>query len=96
MRLWSHPALEVEDRLFRALAILRVVLLVNAVALNLYRADNFARPAAGVAAVAVMVGWTGFATWALSRARSACVALTAFGAASSGRSCFKSCVKSSS
>jgi signal transduction histidine kinase len=64
MRLWSHPALEVEDRLFRALAILRVVLLVNAVALNLYRADNFARPAAGVAAVAVMVGWTGFATWA--------------------------------
>jgi signal transduction histidine kinase len=64
MRLWSHPALEVEDRLFRALAILRVVVLVNAIALNLYNADNFARPAAGVAAVLVMVGWTGFVTWA--------------------------------
>ena len=64
MRLWSHPALEVEDRLFRALAILRVVVLVNAIALNLYNADNFARPAAGVAAVVVMAGWTGFVTWA--------------------------------
>jgi signal transduction histidine kinase len=64
MRLWSHPALEVEDRLFRALAILRVVVLGNAIALNLYRADNFAHPAAGVAAVVVMVGWTGFVTWA--------------------------------
>lgn len=64
MRLWSHPALEVEDRLFRALAILRVVVLVNAIALNLYNADNFDRPAAGVAAVLVMVGWTGFVTWA--------------------------------
>ncbi len=64
MRLWSHPALEVEDRLFRALAILRVVVLVTAIALNVYRADNFARPAAGVAAVLVMVGWTGFVTWA--------------------------------
>jgi len=64
MRLWSHPALEVEDRLFRALAILRVVVLVNAIALNVYNADNFARPAAGVAAVLVMVGWTGFVTWA--------------------------------
>ena len=49
-RLWSRPALAVEDRLFRALAILRVVVLVNAVALNLYRADNFDRPVAGVRA----------------------------------------------
>lgn len=64
MRLWSHPALEVEDRLFRALAILRVVVLVNAIALNVYNADNVARPAAGVAAVLAMVGWTGFVTWA--------------------------------
>lgn len=58
MRLWSHPALAVEDRLFRALAILRVVVLVNALALNLYRADNFRHPALGVAACAVMLGWT--------------------------------------
>ena len=47
MRLWSRPALAVEDRLFRALAILRVVLLLNAVALNAYRADNFRHPTAG-------------------------------------------------
>ena len=60
MRLWSHPALAVEDRLFRALAILRVVVLVNALALNLYRADNFRHPYLGVLACAVMVGWTVF------------------------------------
>ncbi len=47
---------------------LRVVVLVNAVALNVYRADNFGRPALGVAAVAVMVGWTAFATWAYADA----------------------------
>lgn len=64
MRLWSHPALEVQDRLFRALAILRVVVLVNAIALNLYRAENFAHPVAGVIAVLAMAGWTGFVTWA--------------------------------
>lgn len=60
MRLWSHPALAVEDRMFRALAILRVVVLVNALALNLYRADNFRHPLWGVAACAAMIGWTVF------------------------------------
>ena len=49
----------VEDRMFRALAVLRVVVLLNAVALNLYRADNFAHPLGGVACVVVMVVWTG-------------------------------------
>lgn len=43
---------------------LRVVLLLNAVALNAYRADNFAHPAAGVACVLVMAAWTGVALWA--------------------------------
>ncbi len=47
---------------------LRVVVLVNAVALNVYRSDNFGRPALGVAAVVVMVGWTAFATWAYADA----------------------------
>jgi signal transduction histidine kinase len=54
----------VEDRLFRALAVLRVVVLLNAVALNLYRADNFDHPAAGGACVVVMAGWTALAIWA--------------------------------
>ncbi len=64
MRLWSRPALAVEDRLFRALGILRVVLVINAVALNLYRADNFDHPVAGVLVVTGMVAWTAFTVWA--------------------------------
>jgi len=49
--------------------VLRVVVLVNAVALNLYRADNFVRPAAGVGCVVVMVGWTAVAIWAYTEPR---------------------------
>ena len=44
--------------MFRALAILRVVVVLNALALNLYRADNFDRPVAGLVSVLLMVGWT--------------------------------------
>lgn len=47
---------------------LRIVLIVNAVALNLYRYDNFQRPAAGMTVVAVMVVFTGFAIWAYAAA----------------------------
>jgi len=36
LRLWTRPALAVEDRLFRALGILRVILLLNAIALNVH------------------------------------------------------------
>ena len=50
--------------MFRALAVLRVVVLVNAVALNVYRADNFRHPLAGVVCVVVMVAWTAVAIWA--------------------------------
>jgi signal transduction histidine kinase len=64
IRLWSRPALDVEDRLFRALAVLRVVLLVNAVALIIWRWDALDQPAAGVACIVVMVGWTVYVTYA--------------------------------
>ena len=64
MRFWTRPALAVEDRLFRALGILRVVLVINAVALNVYRADNFDYPVAGMLVVAGMVAWTAFTVWA--------------------------------
>jgi signal transduction histidine kinase len=64
VRFWTRPALAVEDRLFRALGILRVVLIVNAVALNLYRADNFDHPVAGALVVIGMVAWTAFTVWA--------------------------------
>ena len=59
----------VEDRLFRALAVLRVVVLLNAVGLNAYRADNFAHPLAGAVCVAAMVVWTGVALWGYAAAR---------------------------
>jgi signal transduction histidine kinase len=55
--------------MFRALVVLRTVLLVNAVALNLFRRDNFDHPGWGIAAVALMVAWTGFAIWAYDALR---------------------------
>ncbi|RYI99993.1 MAG: histidine kinase, partial [Actinomycetales bacterium] len=57
----SPAAVAVESRLFGALAVLRVVVLVNAVGLNIYRRDNFDHPAAAVVCVAVMVAWTALA-----------------------------------
>ena len=56
----------VEDRLYQALGVLRVVLLVNAVGLNLVRAENFDRPTLGIAVVVGLIGWTGLAIWAYS------------------------------
>lgn len=48
---------------------LRAVTLANAVALNLYRADNFQRPVAGVVCVLVMVVWTALAVTAYAAPR---------------------------
>lgn len=48
----------------RALAVLRWVVLANAIGLNLWRCENFEHPAAGVAVVVAMAGWTAYATWA--------------------------------
>jgi len=50
--------------LFAALAVLRAIVLVNAVALNLYRGvDRFDHPVAGYVLLGVMTAWTGAATW---------------------------------
>ncbi len=54
----------VEDRLHRALAVLRVVLTANMVALNVFRLDNFSRPVLGMVVVGALVAWTGFVIWA--------------------------------
>lgn len=62
-------AVAVEDRMFRALAVLRVVVLANAVGLNVWRFDNFRHPVAGVAVVAAMAAWTAFAIWAYAAPR---------------------------
>jgi signal transduction histidine kinase len=43
-----------------------VVVLVNAIGLNLYRADNFRHPGAGAVVLALMTAWTAFAIWAYS------------------------------
>lgn len=51
-------AVAVETRMFRALAVLRIVVLANTVGWTVYR-DTFDRVALGWACVAVMVVWTG-------------------------------------
>lgn len=50
--------------MFRALGILRVVVLLNAAGLNLYRADNFDHPVGGAVVVGVMAAWTAGSVWA--------------------------------
>jgi signal transduction histidine kinase len=60
----SNPAATaVEDRLFGAVAFLRVVVLVNAIGLSIYRHGTFEHLAAAVACLAVMVVWTAVASW---------------------------------
>jgi signal transduction histidine kinase len=63
----SPAATAVEDRLFGALAVLRLVVLVNAIGLNIYRHGTFDRPIAAVVCVAIMTVWTAFASWAYGR-----------------------------
>lgn len=65
----SPAAIAVESRLFHALAVLRIVVLANTLALSAYRFENFQRPATGAACLAVMVLWTGVATWAYAEPR---------------------------
>lgn len=59
----------VEDRLFRWLAVLRVVVLVNALAVNIYRWDAVQHPVGGVLALALMAAWTLVASWVFSERR---------------------------
>ena len=47
----------------------RAVLLVNGVALNIVRRDNFDHPTWGALAVLVMIVWTGFTVWAYAERR---------------------------
>lgn len=64
-----RAALAVEDQLFRAIAVLRIVVLAYAVGGNLVRGvGDFDHPGGGYAMLAVMVAWTGFVTWAYADA----------------------------
>lgn len=53
----TRAAVAVENRMFRALAVLRVVVLVHTVTLNVYR-NNFEHPALGWACVGIMAAGT--------------------------------------
>lgn len=59
----------VEDRLYRALVVLRVVVMLNVVGVNLWRRDNFERPALALALVVAMSAWTAVAIWAYGDVR---------------------------
>jgi signal transduction histidine kinase len=54
----------VEDRMFRWLAVVRLIVLLNALVLVGYRFDNVQRPVAAVACAAVMLAWTVISIWA--------------------------------
>lgn len=74
----ADSALAVEDRLFSALVIVRVIVTVNMVGLNAYRRDNFDHPTAGLLVVLVLACWAGAATWHYhDRARRRAVVLVA-------------------
>ena len=61
----SHPAaVAVEDRMFRALLWLRIIVLINVVALNWWRRDNFEHPTAGWLVGLAIVVWTVLVLWA--------------------------------
>jgi len=54
----------VETTMYRALAVLRFVVLVNTIVLNLLKWDGLARPVVAGLALVFMALWTAFATWA--------------------------------
>ncbi len=60
----GSPAEQVETDFFRALAGVRAVVTAYAVALNVARFDEFARPWLAVLDLVVLVGWAGFVSWA--------------------------------
>lgn len=59
LRLGADPAaIAVQDNMVRALGVLRIVVLAHAIALNIYRRDNFVNPTLGVVVVVAMAAWT--------------------------------------
>lgn len=66
---WFGPATTVEDRLFRWLAVLRVVVLFNAVVVNTVRRDTFEHPVAALVCLLAMAVWTFVASWVFADRR---------------------------
>jgi signal transduction histidine kinase len=59
-----EPHGPVQDTMFRALGVLRLVVLLNALGIYLWRFHGYAHPAVGWLAMAALVGWTVFVVWA--------------------------------
>lgn len=57
-------AAAVQDTMFRALSVLRAVLVLNTLALGWYRRDGLDHPGVAVAYFVVLAVWTGLSTWA--------------------------------
>lgn len=60
----DSAAWAVEDTMFRALAVLRVVVLLNTLGLATYRRSTLDQPWAAAVVLGALVVWTGVATWA--------------------------------
>lgn len=54
----------VQDTMFRALAALRLVVLLNSLGIYLWRYDGYDHPAVGALVMVVLVLWTAFSMWA--------------------------------
>ena len=65
----ASPSEQVETTLFRALIVLRLVLTLYALILNAVRFDELARPGLALVAMALMTGWSVFASWAYDAPR---------------------------
>lgn len=65
----STPSEQVDTTLFRVLIVLRLVVTAYAVTLNLVRFDEFASQPPAALALAVMVVWTVFVSWAYDAPR---------------------------
>ncbi|WP_158604449.1 MacS family sensor histidine kinase [Nocardioides mangrovicus] len=61
-------AVAVQDTTYRALAVLRVVVLLNALGLGWYRRDNLDHPTAGLLVFVALTVWTLVAVWAYASA----------------------------
>ncbi len=59
-----EPHAPVQDTMLRALGILRVVVLLNAIGIYLLRYDGYDHPTAGWLVMVGLVAWTGFVVWA--------------------------------
>lgn len=59
-----EPHGPVQDTMFRALGLLRFLVLLNALGIYVWRYDRYDHPAVGWLVMAVLVGWTALVVWA--------------------------------